>query len=242
MLENKSGDEIFQRAISIRSSDASIKRRRSKNLSNGKVSLSKSTKETTVVAAQKEGTNLIAKEESAVGSVGMGIYIRYFKSIGLLYGILTIVCGIAHQAIQVYSNTWLSQWSAHPEANAPHIRDLYLGVYGGLGFAQGLFSTQLCISLVLMIPFRACAAIALFTSSLVLALGCLKAAGVLHHNLLRQIMRLPMAFFDTTPLGRIMNRFSKDVDVVDNLLPNVVRTWLLMFFNVCYFVPPSNNV
>lgn len=85
---------------------------------------------------------MIAKEESAVGSVGIGIYIRYFQSIGLLYTILTIVCGIANQVIQVYSNTWLSQWSAHPEANSPEIRDLYLGVYGALGVGQGKISIQ----------------------------------------------------------------------------------------------------
>lgn len=140
LRENKSGEAIFERAISIRSSQTSIKRRRSNNLSNGKVSLSKSATAMPVAAAAapKEGINLIAKEEAAVGSVGIGIYVRYFKSIGLLYGILTLVCGVAHQGIQVYSNTWLSQWSAHPEANEPHVRDLYLGVYGALGFAQGL--------------------------------------------------------------------------------------------------------
>ncbi len=40
----------------------------------------------------------------------------------------------------------------------------------------------------------------------------LKASNTLHHNLLHKVLRCPMKFFDTTPLGRIVNRFSKDMD------------------------------
>lgn len=65
-----------------------------------------------------------------------------------------------------------------------------------------------------------------------MAVGCVYAAKNLHDNLLGQTMRLPMAFFDTTPLGRIVNRFSRDVDVVDNILPQIMRLWIIMIFNV----------
>ena len=65
-----------------------------------------------------------------------------------------------------------------------------------------------------------------------LALGCLRASGLLHNNMLKRIMRAPMSFFDTTPLGRIVNRFSRDVDVMDNSFPGNLGAFLTYLFQV----------
>ena len=46
-------------------------------------------------------------------------------------------------------------------------------------------------------------------ATVVISVGTLNAASVLHGTMLTRILRSPMAFFDTTPLGRILNRFSK---------------------------------
>lgn len=75
-------------------------------------------------------------------------------------------------------------------------------------------------------------ALALLVTSLIFAIGCLRAARDLHAKLLYNVMRLPMSFFDTTPLGRVLNRFSKDLDVIDNVLPMTMRFWMVMFFAV----------
>lgn len=88
----------------------------------------------------------------------------------------------------------------------------------------------------IVIEVRNCStAITLFATSIAMAVGCVYAARNLHDNLLNQTMRLPMAFFDTTPLGRIVNRFSRDVDVVDNILPQIMRIWIMMIFNVSLY-------
>ncbi len=56
-----------------------------------------------------------------------------------------------------------------------------------------------------------------------MARGAVIAASTLHKNLLENILKLPMSFFDTTPLGRIVNRFSKDIDTVDSTIPQTIR-------------------
>ncbi|XP_012496962.1 PREDICTED: multidrug resistance-associated protein 5 isoform X2 [Propithecus coquereli] len=66
--------------------------------------------------------------------------------------------------------------------------------------------------------------------------GTLRASSRLHDELFRRILRSPMKFFDTTPTGRILNRFSKDLDEVDVRLPfqaeMFIQNVILVFFCV----------
>jgi len=68
--------------------------------------------------------------------------------------------------------------------------------------------------------------------ALLFALMSVHASRILHSRMLANILRAPMMFFDTTPIGRILNRFSRDVETVDGLLPFNTRSWLSTFFNV----------
>lgn len=62
----------------------------------------------------------------------------------------------------------------------------------------------------------------------------------MQESLLTNVLRWPMESFDTTPLGRVLNRFSKDIDTVDNVLPQVIKSWLMMFFAVKRKKNPNN--
>lgn len=68
--------------------------------------------------------------------------------------------------------------------------------------------------------------------SITLALGCIAASIFLHNTILARIMQAPMSFFDTTPIGRIVNRFAKDIDTVDNILPQNIRAMISTLFSV----------
>jgi ABC-type multidrug transport system fused ATPase/permease subunit len=56
--------------------------------------------------------------------------------------------------------------------------------------------------------------------------GTIASKGMLHKAMYR-VLRAPMSFFDTTPLGRITNRFSKDIDTMDNNLTDSYRMYFL---------------
>jgi ABC-type multidrug transport system fused ATPase/permease subunit len=75
---------------------------------------------------------------------------------------------------------------------------------------------------------------------LALSLGCIYAAVQMHSVLMTNVMRWPMEVFDQTPIGRILNRFSKDVDVIDTTLPLNIRSFMMQFFAVNSRQPPQN--
>ena len=90
-------------------------------------------------------------------------------------------------------------------------RGAYLGIYAAFGLGQSI--------LVLFASFS-------------LALGGIIASQLIHKRLLVNILRLPMSFCDTTPSGRILNRFSKDIYTIDETIPRSVRAFISTFFSV----------
>jgi len=77
-----------------------------------------------------------------------------------------------------------------------------------------------------------------------LAEGVIRSATMLHTSILKSGLRAPMSFFDSTPIGRIINRFSKDIDVVDAQLPRSLHSWIVCSLSVigtvaviCYSTP-----
>ena len=51
----------------------------------------------------------------------------------------------------------------------------------------------------------------------------LRAASALHNRMLAAVMTAPMHFFDSTPVGRVLNRFSNDQESLDSTLPRTVN-------------------
>uniref|UniRef100_A0A3P9K0B7 Uncharacterized protein n=1 Tax=Oryzias latipes TaxID=8090 RepID=A0A3P9K0B7_ORYLA len=64
--------------------------------------------------------------------------------------------------------------------------------------------------------------------------GEISASRILHSRLLNNLLRAPMVFFDTTPIGRVVNRFAKDIFSLDEAIPYSLRSWFLLMYFLCY--------
>ena len=140
-------------------------------------------------------------EAEAIGSVPYSVYFSYFKAIGLGSCLLVLASNVIANGINIASSLWLTYWSddaLYPaRANDTSLRNIRIGVFGGLGVAECVYQ---------------------FVGNLVTFLATLTASRLLHNLMLERIMRSPMSFFDTTLQGRILNRFTKDIDSIDTVL------------------------
>ncbi|GAA5893310.1 uncharacterized protein JCM6883_007628 [Sporobolomyces salmoneus] len=146
---------------------------------------------------------IMQEEERATGSVDRAVYAKIFKlSHGWITFTLLIVSIILQQAAQVVGSYILVWWQ---EDSFNRSSSFYEGMYAFLGVMQAVFS---------------------FAMGLATSWIGYNVSRALHHGAIQGVLRAPMSFFDTTPLGRITNRFSKDVDTVDNVLSDSFRMFM----------------
>lgn len=61
-----------------------------------------------------------------------------------------------------------------------------------------------------------------FAGDLLFHLAHLAAAALIHKQLLENVMKLKMSFFDANPIGRVLSRFAKDIEIFDEMIPWLV--------------------
>jgi len=148
--------------------------------------------EATAQQFQAEEGKLMSEEERATGAVGFESVWWYTKACGpvLLFFFLFLIFS---EFCRISTDLWLSYWSDQKFWPDPGVA-LYLGVYIVLGFVSSLFSLMKGLALVE----------SAFHSSV-----------KLHNMMLGNVLRAQTMFYDQTPAGRILNRFSRDLDTLD---------------------------
>ncbi|XP_007229788.3 ATP-binding cassette sub-family C member 9 isoform X1 [Astyanax mexicanus] len=167
---------------------------------------------------------------------------RYLSSGGFFLVFLLVTSKLAKHSVMVAIDYWLADWtsSASNDPISSFISDA-TATNDTTRAAQN--AEDQSYLLVFIILCGAGIVLCLITSLTVEFLG-LSAATNLHHNLLNKIIHAPLRFFDVTPLGQILNRFSADTNIIDQHIPptleSLTRSTLLCLsaIGIIAFVTP----
>nr|XP_037863739.1 multidrug resistance-associated protein 4 isoform X2 [Chlorocebus sabaeus] len=165
----------------------------------------------------------LSDENRSEGKVGFQAYKNYFRAgAHWIVIIFLILLNTAAQVAYVLQDWWLSYWANQQSTlnvtvngggNVTKKLDLnwYLGIYSGLTVATVLFG---------------------IARSLLVFYVLVNSSQTLHNKMFESILKAPVLFFDRNPIGRILNRFSKDIGHLDDLLPLTVLDFIQTLLQV----------
>uniref|UniRef100_A0A8B9G014 ABC-type glutathione-S-conjugate transporter n=1 Tax=Amazona collaria TaxID=241587 RepID=A0A8B9G014_9PSIT len=143
-------------------------------------------------------------------TVHTSIYAAYLKATGLPLCVYIILLFTCQQVVSFFRGYWLSMWTDDPIHNGTQQHtELRVGVFGALGVVQGSFASTAAV-----------------------LLGGVLASQKLFLQLLRNVARSPMVFFEQTPIGNLLNRFSREMDAIDSVIPDKLKSLLGFLFNL----------
>ncbi|KAL7593059.1 hypothetical protein Lser_V15G32576 [Lactuca serriola] len=148
---------------------------------------------------------LIKQEERETGVISFNVLKRYKDALGGWFVVVILFgCYAATETLRILSSSWLSIWTdeSTPKNYSPLFYNL---IYALLSLGQVMVT---------------------LVNSFWLIVTSLHAARKLHNAMLGSILRAPMVFFHTNPLGRIINRFSKDLGDIDRNVAPFVNMFL----------------
>ncbi|XP_065203949.1 multidrug resistance-associated protein 1-like [Planococcus citri] len=163
------------------------------------------------------GQKLIEIEQAETGNLSWDVYAYYIRAIGYLMTSAIILVNCLLQVLSFASSLWLTKWADDSNITTSDgiqnstLTHFYLSVYISLGFSKSVIE---------------------FLSSIAARIGCCIGAKLLHNLLLHNLFRLPLSFMDVTPSGRILSRFSGDIDIVDYSFPDLLSAACFCFGDV----------
>uniref|UniRef100_A0A2C9GW86 Uncharacterized protein n=1 Tax=Anopheles farauti TaxID=69004 RepID=A0A2C9GW86_9DIPT len=158
-------------------------------------------------------------EDQAEGSISWRVWATYFLSGGnVLMLLFTLLMLLFSQAIVSGSDYFVTYWTRQEELRLVNERAVHTSTVDYL-YTYGV----IIIGVVVFTIFRGY----LFFNI------CMKASRNLHDRMFGRILSAPMRFFDTNPSGRILNRFSKDMGAIDELLPKAMIEAIQILLVMC---------
>ncbi|KAK1940419.1 ABC transporter C family member 3 [Phytophthora citrophthora] len=166
-----------------------------------------------------EATRLVKAEDRVTGTVGARIYRAYLDETGgngIVVLLVLLVAYSVSQGLRVLVDWWQGHWASNMTRRG--VDPTYSATVFGMWY---LGFIVVCTVLTLGRGF-------------LMAEVCVRSAKNLHEELFHRVLSAPITrYFDVTPIGRILNRFSNDLDQMDSVLP---QQYQMMFQNVAMSV------
>ncbi|ORY50511.1 P-loop containing nucleoside triphosphate hydrolase protein [Rhizoclosmatium globosum] len=155
-----------------------------------------------LTSPKENAVNIMSKEDQASGGVASDVWWNYLRACGgIWFCICTLGMVLLNEGTNVLTNLWLAWWT---ENSFPSLSN------------AGYSLIYLAIAVI--------SSIITFIYAYYFAFTGTRASRIMHEKALSRVMRCPTVFFDTTPVGRIINRFTTDVDALDNTVAFYVRS------------------
>ncbi|KAH9747862.1 ABC transporter C family member 2 [Citrus sinensis] len=182
----------------------------SKPVANQVVQVNEFPKNESYTKKGKRGRSVLVKqEERETGIVSGSVLTRYKNALGGLWVIMILfACYLSTEVLRISSSTWLSFWTDQ-STSKNYNPGFYIAIYTILAFGQ--------VTVTLL-------------NSYWLIISSLRAAKRLHDSMLNSILRAPMLFFHTNPIGRVINRFSRDLGIVSTISLWAIMPLLILFY------------
>ncbi|KAJ2786338.1 Transporter of the ATP-binding cassette (ABC) [Coemansia interrupta] len=151
---------------------------------------------------------LFKDEEREEGYVKLETWAMYLTACGgKKYWISALVFLVGFQLVTIFQDYWVRIWvTANEKGDNHHSATFWISVYLSIGFAGALWQ---------------------LIQRAFIYRGTINACRRIHARLVRSVLRATPRFFDSTPLGRIINRFSRDMQVVDEKVIGSILEWMM---------------
>ncbi|NXL88754.1 MRP7 protein, partial [Alectura lathami] len=207
--------------------------------------------ETEAEESSQDNHLLLREEEKKEGAVAFHVYKAYWLAMGSCLALSILFSLFLMQASRNVSDWWLSHWissiSQTPNtsvmvcsASLPSTELVLFSIVGLVSPFQSLDAApvpsngSVDVNFYLTVYGSIAGANSLFTilRAFLFAYGTFCAATVIHNRLLQRVIKATVTFFDTTPTGRILNRFSSDLYCVDDSLPFMLNIFLANMYGL----------
>ncbi|XP_077405833.1 ATP-binding cassette sub-family C member 4 isoform X1 [Vanacampus margaritifer] len=173
-----------------------------------------------------EPVHTVPEETRAQGSIGFSMYMKYMRAgVSILFVTVVMLLNVLAQVAYILQDWWLAYWAdeqskldtnsttGHNVTKVDKELDLdfYLGIYGGLTAVTVIFG---------------------FVRTLLMFNMLVRCSQALHNSMFSTILRTHVRFFDINPIGRVLNRFSKDIGLLDSMMPWTFVDFVQVFLQI----------